>query len=600
MSMSFASEFRRRNVPQVAVAYLAGAWLLIQVLETLLPIFGQSEGAARPVVILLAIGFIPALVLAWVFEWTPQGVRRDTGATADTPQRTSARFDRVIIALLVLAVGYFAIDKFLIDATPVTTDDRSIIVLPFTNVSSDPEQEYFGDGVAEDLLTLLTRIDELRVISRATAWTYKGRDTGVAELHNELGVSLVLQGSVRKAMNRVRVTAQLIDARTDTQLWSETFDERPDDIFAIQDRISAQIVDELTIHLLGDIPSARRIDAEAYELVLRARFIQRSDNTAAFGEAIEMLQKALEIEPDYVPALYELALLVYVTSTNPSDEVDRVRTIVDRMAEISPDSSYTNSWQAYIALEWDNDAQTAARHLERAIADDPHVPAPLLVRTANMLARLGRSTEAYAVARYNAVRDPACVICAAMLARIARYTGHQREGAEYLESLLTWQPLTPNVAWQLGAAWLAAGEPEKALERFDYLVAASHGNGPLGRLMALHDLGRTEEFASEFAAFREANPDQLEATARIYAWTGQNDVAFEYLERLAEAGRLGDADPRRSPLYDRLSTDPRFDQFLEKHGMTDSDSVDVDFNPPYPPAMRAEIDRLMASIEKGS
>lgn len=216
--MSFLREFRRRNVPQVAIAYLAGAWLLIQVVETLLPIFGQSEDAARPVVILLAIGFIPALILAWVFEWTPEGLRREADVTAATPRASTRGFDRVIIVLLVLAVGYFAVDKFAFGPGSVSTQDRSIVVLPFVNMSSDREQEYFGDGMAEELLNLLSKIDELRVISRSTAWTFKGRDVGVTELRDKLDVSHVLEGSVRKSGDQVRVTAQLIDARTDTHL----------------------------------------------------------------------------------------------------------------------------------------------------------------------------------------------------------------------------------------------------------------------------------------------------------------------------------------------------------------------------------------------
>lgn len=599
--MSFFGEFRRRNVPQVAIAYLAGAWLLIQVAETLLPIFGQSEDAARPLVVALAIGFIPALILAWVFEWTPQGIRRDAGVTIESQHYSTKGFDRAIIVLLVLAVGYFAIDKFVLSSGPTAPQDHSIIVLPFTNMSSDSGQEFFGEGMTEDLLNLLSKIDELRVISRSTAWTFKGREVGVAELHNTLDVSHVLEGSVRKSGNQVRVTAQLIDARTDAHLWSETYDEQLDDIFAIQDRISAQIVNELKIELLGDMPVAREIDSAAYELFLRARYIQRSGNWAASDETIAMLEKALEIEPDYVPALYELALIIYLSADSTSDAQEkmqsRVRNIVEKMAEILPDSSYANAWQSYIASEWDGDVEAAALHLERAIADDPHNPSQVLTRTASLLATLGRANEAYAVARYNAVRDPACTICATMMGHVARRTGHYEEAAEYLEDMLAWQPMTANFAWQLGAAWLTAGDPEKALKQFDYLIDESHSMGKLGRVMALFELGRMDEFETEFAAFREAEPDSWESIARIYAWTGQNDAAFRYLESMIEAEGPEVADYAKSAMYARLSTDPRYDEFLEKYGVADSDYSHIEFSPPYPPAMRAEIERLLASIE---
>ncbi len=599
--MAFFREFRRRNVPQVAVAYLAGAWLLIQVAETLLPIFGQSEDAARPFVIVLAIGFIPALILAWVFEWTPQGIRREAEVSAEAPRTSTRSFDRAIIVLLVLAVGYFAIDEFVFDRGKFGPQDHSIIVLPFTNMSSDPEQEYFGDGMAEELLNLLSKIDKLRVISRSTAWTFKGSDIAALDLRDRLDVTHVLDGSVRKSGDRVRVTAQLIDARTDAHLWSETYDEHLDDIFAIQDRISAQIANELKIQLLGDMSSAREIDSTAYELFLRARFIQRSDSLTAHGEAIAMLEKVLEIEPDYVPAMYELALITYLNAGDSNEEQEQARTrarnIVEKMAEISPFSSFTNGWQSYIAARWDNDIEAAARHLERAIADDPHNPPQVLTRAASLLATLGRANEAFAVARYNAARDPACTICATMMANVARQTGYYEEGAEYLEALLAWQPLTPNIAWQLGAAWLAADEPAKALDLFEYLIDEAHSNGKLGRVMALFDLGRTNEFEAEFAAFREADPDNWEGFARICAWTGRNDAAFEFLERLIEAEGPGAAEFARSALYARLSADPRYNEFLEKYGFADSDYSHIEFNPPYPPAMRAEIERLMASSQ---
>ena len=599
--MSFLTEFRRRNVPQVAIAYLAGAWLLIQVVETLLPIFGLSEDTARPVVIMLAIGFIPALILAWAFEWTPQGIRRDEGVAAATPRASTRGLDRAIIVLLALAVGYFAIDKFVIRPVPTVSLERSIIVLPFANLSSDPEQEYFGDGVAEDLLNLLSRIDELRVISRSTAWTFKDKDVDIHELHDKLDVSHILEGSVRKSGNQVRVTAQLIDARTDAHLWSETYDEQLDDIFAIQDRISTQIVNELRIQLLGDVPDAQKIDGHAYELFLQARYILNSDNFAAYADAQALLEQVVEVEPNFVPALFELGRAVFLSAWRSGDEEakKRAQKIVERMAEIAPQSSYTNSAQSANASVWGNDLQAAALHLERAIADNPHNPPQVLTQTATLLAQIGRSAEAYAVARYNSARDPACTFCAYMLARIARQSGHQAEAVEYLEKMMDWHPMSPNLSWQLGAALLSAGEPQRALRIFE-----DHSDDPglvlVGRLMALHDLGRTAEFEAEFAEFREAATlDDSEFIARVYAWTGQNDAAFEYLDKMIERYGPASSASIKNDLYSRLSADPRYEAFLEKHGQSDQDHSHIRFDPPYPPAMRAEVERFMASIESG-
>jgi TolB-like protein len=593
--MSFLGEFRRRNVPQVAIAYLAGAWLLIQVAETLLPIFGQSEDAARPIVVVLAIGFIPALILAWVFEWTPQGIRREADVSAETSRVSTKGFDRGIIVLLVLAVGYFAVDKFVFGPGPIATQDRSIIVLPFTNMSSDPEQEYFGDGMAEELLNLLSKIDELRVISRSTAWTFKGRDVDVAEIRGKLDVTHVLEGSVRKSGNQVRVTAQLIDARTDSHLWSENYDGPLDDIFQLQDRISARIVSELSLHLLDDLPVAAAVDGRAYELYLQGRYIWEEQKRELYDEALAKQEAALAIEPDFIPAMFELAKVIWTIGGDSAEARSRVRLLVERMAAVAPDSSYTNTWQGWIATNWDNDLQAAASHFERAIADDPITPVSMRRSVSHFLAVIGRGEEGYALARYSAMRDPASTRSAANAALRARHIGRSVEAAEHLEAVFEWQTPTAFMRWNLGAALLVAGEPKRALEQFDLIINDSSLPGDIGRLMALYDLGRTDEFETEFAAYREANAERWESIARVLAWTGRNDAAFEYLEKMIERNGPVSASNIKSDLYSRLSADPRYAAFLEKHGQSEEDLSHIEFDPPYPPAMRAEIERLMAS-----
>ncbi|UCC14439.1 MAG: adenylyl cyclase, partial [Gammaproteobacteria bacterium] len=265
--MTFLEELKRRNVVRVGAAYVALSWLIIQVAETLFPLFGLSDAAARLVVILLAIGFLPALVFAWVFEFTPEGLRRESEVDhdSDVSRRMTRRLDRLIMVFLTLALGYFALDKFVIDpardaeelatateqarqegrsdAIVESYGDKSIAVLPFVNMSSDSEQEYFADGISEELLNLLARIPTLRVISRSSAFSFKGKDVNIPEVARQLNVAHVLEGSVRKSGDKIRITAQLIEARSDTHLWSETYDRTLDDIFAIQDNVAAAVVE---------------------------------------------------------------------------------------------------------------------------------------------------------------------------------------------------------------------------------------------------------------------------------------------------------------------------------------------------------------------
>ena len=212
--MSVLNELRRRNVHRVALAYLAGAWLLIQIADTVFPRIGLSDAVVTGVIVLLAIGFIPALVLSWVFEWTPDGLRRERDIPEAAAHASTNRIDRLIMATLVIAVAYFGVDKFVIDPARDAAEieaateeavkrsyidayrDRSIIVLPFLNMSNDVEQEYFADGVTEEILNVLAQIGEIRVISRSTAWTFKGDDIDIAALRDKL--EIICDGGVRR------------------------------------------------------------------------------------------------------------------------------------------------------------------------------------------------------------------------------------------------------------------------------------------------------------------------------------------------------------------------------------------------------------------
>jgi adenylate cyclase len=279
--MSFFAELKRRNVIRVGAAYVVLAWLVIQVAETIFPLFGYGDAPARIVVVVLAIAFIPALTFAWAFELTPEGLKKESEVDRSqsvTPQ-TGKKLDRVIMVVLALGLAYFAFDKFVLhpqreaakdeqfagqverakqqgrtEALVESYGDQSIAVLAFDDMSQAGDQEYLSDGIAEELLNLLAKIPELRVISRSSAFSFKGKDLPLTEIAQQLNVAHILEGSVRKAGNRVRITAQLIEARSDTHLWSETYDRELNDIFAIQDEIAVVVVEQLKLTLLGAAP----------------------------------------------------------------------------------------------------------------------------------------------------------------------------------------------------------------------------------------------------------------------------------------------------------------------------------------------------------
>jgi len=260
--LSFINELKRRNVFKVGIAYVVTAWLVTQVLQVVFESFGTPDWVMKTVLVLLTVGMLFALFFAWVFELTPEGIRRESEidrSKSITPE-TGRKLNHTITFVLVMALGYFVFDKFVldvsrdaalvkaakqevsqqvseaqVDASPqkAGVPDKSIAVLPFVNMSGDEENEYFSDGLTEELLNSLARIKELKVTGRTSSFAFKGKNTDLREIGRALGVAHILEGSVRKAQNRVRITAQLINVEDGYHLWSDTFDRELDDIFAI-------------------------------------------------------------------------------------------------------------------------------------------------------------------------------------------------------------------------------------------------------------------------------------------------------------------------------------------------------------------------------
>ncbi|MEO5629646.1 MAG: hypothetical protein ABIQ62_07765, partial [Thermomonas sp.] len=264
--MNFIAELKRRNVIRMAGLYLVGAWLIAQVAQTILPAFEVPNWVMRAIIIVLALGFVPAVIFAWVFELTPGGIKRDENVdrSASIAPQTARRMDRILLLVSVLAVGYFAFDKFVlapqrntelvaettekIDAATAskqsTVNPNSIAVLPFVNMSGEKANEYFSDGISEEILNVLAQIPKLQVAARTSSFSFKGVGKEVPQIARELKVRMVLEGSVRKQGERVRITAQLIDASNGFHVWSQTYDRDLKDIFAIQDEIAKAIADE--------------------------------------------------------------------------------------------------------------------------------------------------------------------------------------------------------------------------------------------------------------------------------------------------------------------------------------------------------------------
>ena len=399
--MSFLNELKRRNVLRVGAAYIVVAWLIIQVAETILPLFGFGDTPARLVVVVLAIAFIPSLIFAWVFEITPEGLKRDADVDREqsiTPV-TGKKLDRIILIVLALALGYFAFDKFVLDPTrdaelveetvqKARSDalvesygDKSIAVLPFVNMSADPEHDYFSDGISEELLNLLAKNPELRVIARTSSFSFRGETVKVADIARELNVNHVLEGSVRRDDNRVRITAQLVDARSDTHIWSETYDRELDDIFAVQENIARVIAKELLAHFSSfedrqtstsnleayDIylKGRRPVNTEAYEAYLKGRHHLNRWGVEGFVKGLEYFQQAVEKDPNYALAHAGLAEsynnLGIWGVLPPKEAYQKSRPIVMKALELDDTLAEAHAALADVRLFYDWDWEGAER-----------------------------------------------------------------------------------------------------------------------------------------------------------------------------------------------------------------------------------------------
>jgi len=296
-------ELKRRNVVRVAIAYAVVAWLSIEVSATTFPMLKLPEWAATFVTVLLIIGFPVAVIFAWAYEFTPEGLKKekDVDRSESITHITGRKIDFVIIGVLVVAVGFLLVDKLYLgegDTAPdevIAIERKSIAVLPFINLSDDPEQEYFSDGLSEELLNLLAQIPELRVTSRTSAFSFKGKDVTIPEVGRTLDVEHVLEGSVRRSGDKIRITAQLIDASSDTHIWSDTWDRNFEDVFVIQDEIAEFVVDALKIELLGDLPHVFQTTTEAYELYLQAKFLLEQPSAPNLRRAEGINQQLIDI-----------------------------------------------------------------------------------------------------------------------------------------------------------------------------------------------------------------------------------------------------------------------------------------------------------------
>ena len=388
--MSFFHELKRRNVFKVAIAYAIAAWILIEITATTFPILKLPEWTVTLVTVLVLVAFPLTLIFAWAFELTPEGLKKekDVDRTESITHHTGRKLDFAIIGAMAIAIAVLLADKFVFSDIAETSDvevvttGQSIAVLPFVNISSDKEQEYFSDGITEEILNALASVKGLKVAGRTSSFAFKGQNQDLRQIGELLGVENILEGSVRKAGTTVRITAQLVQVADGFHLWSDTYDRELTDVFAIQDEIANEILNQLKARLLGEEGPAivsRRTDPEVYDLYLLAKQRLYSRTQRTIEAAAELLDQAIEKDPDYAPAYAQrgiatLLLSEYNYGSIPQAEADvQGRRFID--AALDKDPQLAEAW-AGLGLYHNNrpaEHEQAIEALTKALSINPNL-----------------------------------------------------------------------------------------------------------------------------------------------------------------------------------------------------------------------------------
>ena len=446
---------------------------------------------------------------------------------------------------------------------------KSIAVLPFANMSSDPDQEYFADGISEELLNQLAQIRELRVIARTSSFSYKGRTVTVAEIARELDVTHVLEGSVRKSGNTIRITAQLVRAADSREMWSQTYDRPIGDIFAVQDEISAAVVGQLRLQLLGAVPKARTIDPKAYALFLQARQLLRQRTATSLAQALALYRQALAIDPGYADAWSGLSQ-VYTAQTLflgvlPLEEGSRLaREAALRALALDPGLASAHAVLARLAAVSDGDLAEAGRQYARALALAPDDP-DLLRGASELSMTLGRADDAVVLGEAALDRDPMDVLVQVSIGNSYLVAGRPKQAIASFRRALALSPRGTAAHYSIGTALLQMGRPQEALAEMQ--LEPGELWREVGLAMAWHALGHQAESDAALARLIRDQPRTGPYNiAYVQAYLGHPDLAFEWLEKAVAYHDSGLVEIASAPEFANLRQDPRWLPFLRRIG----------------------------------
>jgi serine/threonine-protein kinase len=576
----FLAELKRRNVYKVAVGYAVVGWLVMQVAATIVPALHLPDSLTTAVVVITLLGFPIALVIAWAFEMTPDGMKRTENVSPNEkiPQWSAKKFAAMVVSLALLAAALLAFQLVRNKAKPpsepnaAVASDKSIAVLPFLNESGDPNDEYFSDGLSEELIAALAQIGELKVIGRSSSFRFKGKNEENKTIGEKLGVNTLLEGTVRKQQDHVRIVAELVNAADGTELWSRTFQRELKDIFAVQAEIADAVAQALELKLLGrENPTTKNPapqNVEAHNVYLQGHFYFERRNLEDYRKSIGFFDEAIRLDPEYALAYAERSEAWTWIADQSGEKQRETWAIAARDAEravaIAPHLAEAHSSLGWVRFfgEWKFDEGLAELRRAQELAPGSATANHLL---SSVLVFLGRFPEAEKLARKAIELDPLTFQARANLGRILFYEKSYDEAMVVAEKAAELQPTAASShRWQVCIA-VVRRDGETALREAKLEPNEAYRDFAL----ALAQASRDDKPAAEAALAELIAKDKKIAAyqiAEVYAFRGQNDKAFEWLQISFDTHDTGMLSLRIDPFLKGLRSDPRYHALLAKMG----------------------------------
>jgi len=581
---NFFAELKRRNVYKVAVAYAVVAWLLLQAASIFLPAFDAPTWVMKIFIIVVIFGFPVALILSWAFEITPEGIKLESEIEPNKSiaRRTGRKIVAVTIALAVVAAGLFVYQLVRSKSaiTPRQSEaatavpNKSIAVLPFDNLSRDPDNAYFCEGVQDEILTRLAKVADLKVISRTSTQHFKSTPDNLPQIAKQLGVAHILEGSVQKAGDQVRVNVQLINALTDAHLWADTYDRKLTDIFAVESEIAKAIAETLQARLSGSektsIAKTPTVNPEAYELYLRGKFFAEKRTGADLRKSIEYYEQAIAKDPNYPLAYVGLAdshlLLSAYGAISPKESIRPARAALKKALELDDSLAQAHASSGLLAT-LELDLHRAITELERAIQLNPNY-ATAHHWLALPLMGVRQFDRAIVEAKRAIELDPLSLICNSDLGWVYFNARRYDEAEAQARKTLEMDSRFVVAHYYLGETFQFKGKLTDAIA--EYQKSIELNNDPFSFAMlgqAYARQGKTDEARkvlarlSEEAKSRYVSPFAL---AVVLTALGDKAHAIDELERGYDEGGFYISLIKVDPLFDDLRGDPRFEALVQK------------------------------------